>query len=62
MGTIRNPVGEILTAYRKHHNLTQKEAVVALAAYNDAFASLNPVTLSRWENGTTSPSLKERGF
>jgi len=60
MGTIRNPVGEILTAYRKHNKLTQKEAVEALAAYNDAFASLNAVTLSRWETGTTSPSLKKK--
>ena len=55
-----NPVGEILTAYRKHRKMTQKEMVEALAAYHTVFASLTPVTLSRWETGTTSPSLQKK--
>jgi len=55
-----NPISPLLTAYRKHHNLTQKDLVNALSQYSEAFGALNTVTLSRWETGTTSPSLSKK--
>ena len=55
-----NPISLLLTAYRKHHNLTQKDLVNTLSQYSEEFGALNTVTLSRWETGTTSPGLSKK--
>ena len=55
-----NPISPLLIAYRKHHNQTQKDLVTELSQYSKEFRALNTVTLSRWETGTTSPSLSRK--
>ncbi|MCF6206690.1 MAG: helix-turn-helix domain-containing protein [Sulfurovum sp.] len=55
-----NPIGELLVAYRKHLNVTQKELVETLSGYDEEFLHLNAVTLSRWETGVTSPSVRKK--
>jgi transcriptional regulator with XRE-family HTH domain len=55
-----NPISPLLIAYRKHHNQTQKDLVTELSQYSKEFRALNTVTLSRWETGTTSPSLSKK--
>jgi len=55
-----NPISLLLIAYRKHHNQTQKDLVSELSQYSKEFRALNTVTLSRWETGTTSPSLSKK--
>ena len=55
-----NPISHLLTAYRKLHKLTQKELVAEFSHYSKEFKALNTVTLSRWETGTTTPSLTKK--
>ena len=55
-----NTISALLSEYRKYQNLTQQSLVDELLHYSDEFKSLNTVTLSRWETGTTSPSLKKK--
>jgi len=55
-----NPISELLILYRKYFNLTQKELVLQLSYFDDEFKALNIVTVSRWETGTTSPSLNKK--
>ncbi len=55
-----NTIGNLLFEYRKKHQLTQQELVEKLSHYSNHFHALNSVTLSRWETGTTSPSLKKK--
>ena len=52
-----NTFGTILYQCRQEQKQTQKQFIDELAAYNEEFISLTPVTLSRWENGTTETSL-----
>ena len=47
-----------LKTCREHNALTQEQLVSELYSFNtDAFGGLEPVTLSRWERGTTTPYL-----
>jgi len=55
-----NTIGKLLSEARKQLNVTQKELVEKLSQDCDEFRSLNTVTLSRWETGTTSPSLNKK--
>ena len=55
-----NIIGKLLFVYRKQHNFTQKNLVEKLSKYCNDFKALNTVTLSRWETGTTSPSLNKK--
>ena len=55
-----NRISPLLTAYRKFHKQTQKDLVNKLSQYSNHFKALNTVTLSRWETGTTSPSLNKK--
>ena len=55
-----NPLSPLLFAYRQHHNQTQKDLVTELSHYSNEFRALNTVTLSRWETGTTSPSVSKK--
>jgi len=55
-----NPVIQLLLVYRKHHKLTQQKLVTELSQFTNEFQSLNTVTLSRWETGTTIPSLNKK--
>ena len=57
---ILNPISNLLVQYRAYVGITQKSLVEALAKYNNAFKCLNTVTVSRWETGTTVPSLKKK--
>jgi len=59
---IMNTLSQLLSAYRKTKYLTQKEMVEELFTFNSDFSGLNTVTLSRWETGTTKPSLKKRKY
>jgi len=52
-----NAISDLLVQYREYAGITQKELVEKLAAYSDEFKNLNTVTVSRWETGTTTPSL-----
>ena len=49
--------GDILVQFRKLQTYTQKEFINTLSQFHEEFNALNPVTLSRWENGTTETSL-----
>ncbi len=53
-------IGKLLLSYRKLHNMTQKSLVEALSHHSDDFKSLNTVTLSRWETGSTNPGLRKK--
>ena len=55
-----NRISPLLTAYRKLHKQTQKDLVNELSQYSNNFRALNTVTLSRWETGTTTPSLNKK--
>jgi len=51
---------QLLRLCRERGNLTQKEFVLQLSLFSKHFKDLNPVTLSRWETGVTSPSLEKK--
>ena len=53
-------IGELLYAYRKEYGLTQSELVEALSTFSPDLQKLNTVTLSRWETGTTAPSVEKK--
>ena len=55
-----NPISQMLYACRKSHRLTQQDLVSELSHYANEFKALNTVTLSRWETGTTTPSLHKK--
>jgi len=55
-----NIIGTLLFEYRKCHSLTQQCLVDELVRYSDDFNALNTVTVSRWETGTTTPSVKKK--
>jgi transcriptional regulator with XRE-family HTH domain len=57
---ILNPISRLLYAYRKTYHLTQKDLVEKLSQYANELKALNTVTLSRWETGTTTPSLHKK--
>ena len=49
--------GKILYQCRHEHQQTQLQFIVEISQFNEEFSALTPVTLSRWENGTTETSL-----
>lgn len=51
---------EYLKSCRDRHNLTQEQLVQELYNFDDAFAGLDVVTLSRWERGVSRPSLERQ--
>lgn len=53
-------IGKVLTMYRERSGLTQKELADELSYWSEDFASVNPVTISRWETGTTSPGIAKK--
>jgi len=53
-------ISNLLIQYRKYHQLTQQVLAERLAAYSDDFQNLNTVTISRWETGTTTPSIHKK--
>ena len=55
-----NTIGKLLFEYRKQLNITQKNLVEELSHFSPNFKALNTVTLSRWETGTTTPSLNKK--
>jgi len=55
-----NILSRLLSEYRKLHKLTQKDLVKELSQFSTEYSALNTVTLSRWETGTTSPSLHKK--
>jgi len=57
---VLNTIGDLLVEYREYTKLTQKELVEALSHYSEKFKNLNTVTISRWETGTTTPSLHKK--
>lgn len=57
---LMNTISALLSEYRKRQNLTQQGLVDELVRYSDDFKALNTVTLSRWETGVTTPSLKKK--
>jgi transcriptional regulator with XRE-family HTH domain len=46
--------------YRERSGLTQKDLADELSYWSEDFASVNPVTISRWETGTTSPGISKK--
>jgi transcriptional regulator with XRE-family HTH domain len=55
-----NSISDLLVQYREYAKITQKELVKKLSCYREEFKNLNTVTVSRWETGTTSPSLSKK--
>ncbi len=55
-----NAISDLLVQYREYAGLTQKALVETLSTYSDEFKNLNTVTMSRWETGTTTPSLYKK--
>jgi len=55
-----NPISQMLYACRKSHRLTQQDLVMELSHFANELKALNTVTLSRWETGTTTPSLNKK--
>lgn len=52
--------GSILKTTRISLGLTQKDVIKLLQLKGDQFSNLDEVTLSRWENGKTNPSLNKK--
>ncbi|OBU43835.1 helix-turn-helix domain-containing protein [Photobacterium damselae] len=50
---------KLVSEYRINQNLTQDNIVHHLSMKYDEFKKLDSVTLSRWENGKTEPSLSK---
>ncbi|MCG3845809.1 helix-turn-helix transcriptional regulator [Photobacterium damselae] len=50
----------LLTRYRKDNGLTQQEMVVYLCQQTKLLSALDLGTLSRWENGRTTPPMEKR--
>lgn len=48
--------GDYLKQLRNQLNLTQRELATKLNLANPEFASIDSVTISRWERNTTSPN------
>ena len=55
-----NTISKLLYEYRKNTKMTQQDLVLALSQRSNEFQALNTVTVSRWETGTTSPSLSKK--
>jgi hypothetical protein len=55
-----NTISDLLVQYRDYSKITQKKLVEELSTYSDEFKNLNTVTVSRWETGTTTPSLLKK--
>ena len=55
-----NTISDLLVQYRDYSKITQKKLVEILSTYSDEFKNLNTVTISRWETGTTTPSLSKK--
>jgi transcriptional regulator with XRE-family HTH domain len=55
-----NNFSDLLRQCRTFHHLTQQELVFQLLEFSTDFEGLNPVTLSRWETGKTTTSLKRK--
>jgi len=53
-------ISNLLIHYREYHQLTQQALAEKLAAYSSDFQNLNTVTISRWETGTTTPSIHKK--
>ena len=53
-------ISRVLFEYRKENNLTQKDLAEELSYYSPEFKALNMVTLSRWENTYSNPSLHKK--
>jgi len=51
---------KLLRLCRQRGNLTQKAFVLELSLFSEHFIDLNPVTLSRWETGVTTPSIQKK--
>lgn len=50
-------ISNMLVTCRTKCQLTQEQLCTELSLFSDEFASLTPVTLSRWENGASRASL-----
>jgi transcriptional regulator with XRE-family HTH domain len=55
-----NTLSKLLINYREHKRLTQQELVSELSQYSKDFKNINTVTISRWETGTTAPSISKK--
>jgi len=53
-------ISNILIHYREYHKITQNQLAEKLALYSMDFINLNSVTISRWETGTTAPSMNKK--
>ncbi len=49
--------GAYLKQVREEIGLTQKALAAKLNLANTEFASIDPVTISRWERGSTAPTV-----
>lgn len=52
--------GHFIKHYRERFGYTQSELVSKIQSFNKSFASLDEITLSRWENGHTTPVKKKQ--
>jgi transcriptional regulator with XRE-family HTH domain len=55
-----NVIGKLLSHYRQKKGYTQKELAERLSHCCGEFRAVNPVTISRWETGTTSPGVAKK--
>lgn len=51
---------EIIKNHRENNKLSQNDFVDLLTANNTSLSKLDAVTLSRWENEKTTPSLEKK--
>ncbi|MGR5093872.1 hypothetical protein ACPV5O_25470 [Vibrio maritimus] len=54
--------GCYLKNLRKNLSYSQQQTVLILKSYSNLFFSLDNITLSRWENGNTTPSLRKQAY
>ncbi|MFB2681257.1 helix-turn-helix domain-containing protein [Shewanella mangrovisoli] len=51
---------DFIKNYREKFGYTQTELVSKIQTINESFEALDEITLSRWENGHTKPSMKKQ--
>ncbi len=59
-GTIMDSFSTYLKEFRVNASLTQSKIIEQLKEFDEELSNIDNVTLSRWENNKTIPSLKKR--
>lgn len=57
---MKDNFSELIKEYRYNNNLSQNDLVDILSINDDFLSKIDAVTLSRWENKKTIPSIEKK--